>query len=125
MNDRLEEDSIPFCQGPNPDPGMPIHPPPPEAWDCHAHIFGPLEQYHLTANRSFTPPEASLTAYRRMLAAVGIAHAVIVPPSVYGTDNRCTFDSVSAAGGLSGGPQEDFGTTSGTSLRCGSLFNSR
>jgi hypothetical protein len=39
MNDRLEEDSIPFCQGPNPDPGMPIHQPPPEAWDCHAHIF--------------------------------------------------------------------------------------
>jgi predicted TIM-barrel fold metal-dependent hydrolase len=34
-----------------------------------------------------------------MLAALGIAHAVIVQPSVYGTDNRCTLDSVSAAGG--------------------------
>ena len=79
---------------------MPIHPPPPKACDCHAHIFGPVEQYPLTANRSFTPPEASLAAYRRMLAALGIVHAVIVQPSVYGTDNRCTLDSVSAAGGL-------------------------
>lgn len=100
MNDRLEEESIPFCQGPNPDPGMPGHPSPPEAWDCHAHIFGRMDQYPLTANRSFTPTEASLTAYRRMLAALGIAHAVIVQPSVYGTDNRCTLDAVSAAGGL-------------------------
>ena len=100
MNERSEQDSIPFGQGPNPDPGIPIHPLPPEAWDCHAHIFGPVEQYPFTANRSFTPPEASLTAYRRMLAALGIAHAVIVQPSVFGTDNRCTFDSVSAAGGL-------------------------
>jgi predicted TIM-barrel fold metal-dependent hydrolase len=94
-----KEHSLPSCQGPNPDPGTPIHATPPAAWDCHAHIFGPVEQYPFTPNRSFTPPEASLTAYRRMLAALGIAHAVIVQPSVYGTDNRCTFDSVSAAGG--------------------------
>jgi len=94
-----EGNSIPFCQGPNPDPGTPIHSTSPEAWDCHAHIFGPVEQYPFTPNRSFTPPEASLAAYRQMLAALGIAHAVIVQPSVYGTDNRCTLDSVVAAGG--------------------------
>jgi len=99
MNERVEGNSIPFCQGPNPDPGTPIHSTPPEAWDCHAHIFGPVEQYPFTPNRSFTPPEAGLAAYRQMLAALDIAHAVIVQPSVYGTDNRCTFDSVTAAGG--------------------------
>ncbi|MGD0467407.1 MAG: amidohydrolase family protein [Terriglobales bacterium] len=99
MNERVEGNSIPFCQGPNPDPGTPIHSTPSEAWDCHAHIFGPVEQYPFTPNRSFTPPEASLAAYRRMLAALGIAHAVIVQPSVYGTDNRCTLDAVAAAGG--------------------------
>ncbi len=99
MNEQVKEKSIPFCQGPNPDPGTPIHSTPSEAWDCHAHIFGPVEQYPFTPNRSFTPPEASLAAYRRMLAALGIAHAVIVQPSVYGTDNRCTFDSVVAEGG--------------------------
>ncbi len=98
MNE-IEGISIPVCQGPNPDPGTPIHPTPCEAWDCHAHIFGPIEEYPFTANRTFTPPEASLTSYRRMLGALGVPHAVIVQPSVYGTDNRCTFDSVSAAAG--------------------------
>jgi 2-pyrone-4,6-dicarboxylate lactonase len=99
MSDPVEGNSIPNCQGPNPDPGTPSHATPPEAWDCHAHIFGPVEQYPLTPNRSYTPPEANLAAYRRMLAALGIAHAVIVQPSVYGTDNRCTGDAVVAAGG--------------------------
>jgi len=99
MNEQTEGNSIPFCQGPNPDPGMPIHSTPSEAWDCHAHIFGPVEQYPFTLNRSFTPPAASLAEYRRTLAALGIAQAVIVQSSVYGTDNRGTLDSVAAAGG--------------------------
>jgi len=99
MNEQVARNSIAFCQGPNPDPGTPIHSTPPEAWDCHAHIFGPVEQYPFTRNRSFTPPEASLAAYRRMLAALGIAYAAIVQPSVYGTDNRCTLDSVVDVGG--------------------------
>ena len=102
MSDRVEGNSIPICQGPNPDPGMPRHATPAEAWDCHAHIFGLVDQYPFTPNRSYTPPEASLAAYRRMLAALGIAHAVIVQPSVYGTDNRCTLDAVVAAGGMAG-----------------------
>ena len=99
MSDPVDGNSIPNCQGPNPDPGTPIHVTPAGAWDCHAHIFGPVEQYPFTPKRSYTPPEANLAAYRRMLAALGIAHAVIVQPSVYGTDNRCTYDTVVAAAG--------------------------
>jgi 2-pyrone-4,6-dicarboxylate lactonase len=34
-----------------------------------------------------------------MLSALGLDRAVIVQPSVYGTDNRCTFDAVIASGG--------------------------
>jgi len=34
-----------------------------------------------------------------MLAALGFERAVIVQPSVYGTDNRCTRDAVVASGG--------------------------
>jgi predicted TIM-barrel fold metal-dependent hydrolase len=98
MSESGKSESIPLCQGPNPDPGKPKLPPPPHAWDCHAHIFGPVEQYPFIPNRRFTPPEASLDAYRRMLSALGIAHAVIVQPSVYGTDNCCTFDAVADAG---------------------------
>jgi predicted TIM-barrel fold metal-dependent hydrolase len=34
-----------------------------------------------------------------MLGALGLDRAVIVQPSVYGTDNRCTHDAVAASGG--------------------------
>jgi len=34
-----------------------------------------------------------------MLSALGLERAVIVQPSVYGTDNRCTHDAVAASGG--------------------------
>jgi predicted TIM-barrel fold metal-dependent hydrolase len=91
--------TIPGCQGFNPDPGKPRLAIPPGSCDCHAHIFGPVDKYPFTANRSYTPPEASIEAYRRMLAALGFERAVIVQPSVYGTDNRCTRDAVAAAGG--------------------------
>jgi predicted TIM-barrel fold metal-dependent hydrolase len=99
MSKPSSESSIPFCQGPNPDPGLPKITVPEHAWDCHAHIFGPEEQYPFATNRSYTPPEASIGAYRRMLAALGIQHAVIVQPSVYGTDNKCTANAVAASAG--------------------------
>ena len=91
--------AIPGCQGYNPDPGKPRLAIPPGSCDCHAHIFGPVDKYPYTPNRSYTPPEASIEAYRRMLAALEFERAVIVQPSVYGTDNGCTRDAVAASGG--------------------------
>ncbi len=100
MSDRAENAAaIPGCQGFNPDPGRPRLVIPPDSCDCHAHIFGPVDKYPFTPNRSYTPPEASIEAYRRMLGALGFERGVIVQPSVYGTDNRCTRDAVVAAGG--------------------------
>jgi len=49
--------------------------------------------------RSYTPPEAGIPAYARLLRAFGFERAVIVQPSVYGTDNRCTYDAVRQSGG--------------------------
>lgn len=99
MSERAEHAEIPGCQGYNPDPGKPRLAIPPSSCDCHAHIFGPADKYPYTPHRSYTPPEASIEAYRRMLAALGFERAVIVQPSVYGTDNRCTRDAVVASGG--------------------------
>jgi predicted TIM-barrel fold metal-dependent hydrolase len=94
-----DDAAIPGCQAFNPDPGQPRLAIPPGSCDCHAHIFGPADRYPFTPNRSYTPPEAPVEAYRHMLAALGFERGVIVQPSVYGTDNRCTRDAVVASGG--------------------------
>jgi predicted TIM-barrel fold metal-dependent hydrolase len=99
MNSSEGEAAIPVCEASNPEPGKPKLIAPSNAWDCHAHIFGPPEQYSFVPGRSYTPPEASISAYQRMLSALGPGRAVIVQPSVYGTDNRCTYDAVVASGG--------------------------
>ena len=66
------------------------------ACDCHAHIFGPPSQ--LVSSRLYTPPAASLADYTHVLAVLGIERAVIVQPSVYGTDNRTTLQAVTEMG---------------------------
>lgn len=89
----------PRCQAPDPHPRRPQHPAPPGAWDCHAHIVGPTERYPLTPDRSYTPPPADRDAYKEVLDTLGLEHAVIVQPSFYGTDNRCTLDALRAEHG--------------------------
>jgi predicted TIM-barrel fold metal-dependent hydrolase len=66
--------------------------------DCHAHIFGPQSRYAYAAGRRYTPDDALLPAYRVMLASHGIDRAVLIQPSVYGTDNRAMLDALSEAG---------------------------
>ena len=70
--------------------------PPPEACDCHTHVFGPFDRYPLTRERSYTPPPAPVSDLIARLDRAGLARAVIVQPSAYGTDNRCTLDAVAA-----------------------------
>ena len=82
-----------------PEPGQPKIAVPPKACDCHAHIIGPGQQYPFAANRSYTPPEAHREEYVRMLDSLGLERAVIVQPSFFGTDNRCTYDAIVASGG--------------------------
>ena len=53
----------------------------------------------MVPGRSYTPPEAGIPAYARLLSALGFERAVIVQPSVYGIDNRCTYDAVRQSGG--------------------------
>src|SRR5512142_369752 len=99
MNDASGSPAPPLCQPPNPDLTPPRFKPPPGTWDCHLHIIGPPAQYPYVANRSYTPVEAHVDAYRRVPAASHIDHAVIVQPSFYGTDNRGTRDAILASNG--------------------------
>ncbi len=71
---------------------------PPNACDCHAHVFGDADRYPFSAARGYTPPPATLAQYRAMLDVLGIERAVIVQPSVYGTDNACTREAVEELG---------------------------
>jgi predicted TIM-barrel fold metal-dependent hydrolase len=87
------------CQGPNPDLTPPRFVAPLGTCDCHLHIVGPSAQYPLLSNRRITPREATLEDYLRVMAALRIQHAVVVQPSFYGTDNRCTRDAILAAKG--------------------------
>src|SRR5450631_3535124 len=68
------------------------------ATDCHAHICGPAARYEYFAERIYTPADALLTDYRQMLAMLGIERAVLVQPSVYGTDNSAMLDAMKAGG---------------------------
>lgn len=65
--------------------------------DCHAHIFGPQSKYAYAPTRRYTPPDAALADYVRMLTTLGVTRAVLVQPSVYMTDNTLILDALAAA----------------------------
>lgn len=67
--------------------------PPPLACDCHTHVIGPKGDYPLAGERPYTPGDATLGELEAMLAGIGVSRVVIVQPSIYGADNRCTLDA--------------------------------
>src|SRR5262249_18306138 len=95
---REEIDPMEMCQGPRSETKRPKTKVPPKSCDCHMHIFGPDSQYPYTPNRGYTPPEALVPKYFRMLDTLGIERAVVVQASVYGTDNSRTVAAVTEMG---------------------------
>lgn len=73
--------------------------PPPGACDCHIHTIGPFDRYPLADERPYTPHEATAADMHAMLARQGLSRAVVVQPSIYGFDNRCTMDAVDSLNG--------------------------
>lgn len=76
---------------------------PPGACDAHIHIFGPLDRYPSVAHPHYTLPDAKLAHYRGLMARLGLQRFVIVQPSFYDADNRCTLDALAEAGGMARG----------------------
>ncbi len=83
------------CPAPDRNPRPPRMPLPPGACDSHAHICGPAAAFPYAAERIYTPPDATLDDYLGLLAALGVERAVLVQPSVYGTDNAALLDALS------------------------------
>jgi predicted TIM-barrel fold metal-dependent hydrolase len=68
------------------------------ACDCHVHLFGDPQRYPFFPARVYTPETTSVAELRSMLDALHMDRVVVVQPSVYGTDNRCTLDAVRELG---------------------------
>ena len=71
---------------------------PPGACDCHVHVIGDPARYPMTAERVYTPPQASVDALLALQSALHLDRVVIVQPSIYGADNRCMMDAVRRLG---------------------------
>ena len=76
----------------------PTFAPPPGTTDCHMHIVGSPRAYPFGAGRSYSTIAATPDDYRGVMARLGISRTVIVQPSFYGTDNRCTVDAIRTLG---------------------------
>lgn len=94
MNAPATEAGPPPCPGPDPSVAPPTFSVPIGACDCHAHVIGRPPRHPLVPERSYTPPEATPAAYRRMLGALGCTRGVLVQVSVHGTDNRLLVDTL-------------------------------
>jgi D-galactarolactone isomerase len=68
------------------------------AVDTHIHMYGPVAQYPLAPTRMNDPPLATVEDYRATMAWIGVERCVVVQPSHYAKDNRCTMDAVKALG---------------------------
>jgi 2-pyrone-4,6-dicarboxylate lactonase len=92
------EPGAPACAPPDFVPRKPRVAFPPHACDCHAHILGPVSRHPYSPERIYTPPDCLLPDYRAVLATLGVERAVLVQPSVYGTDNTVLLQALRAAG---------------------------
>ncbi|MBV6307232.1 amidohydrolase family protein [Candidimonas humi] len=83
--------SVPFSGG----TGTPRLAVPADACDCHMHIF---DGRHPFAEGAPAVPRAGVEDYKLLQKRLGTSRAVVVAPSMYGLDNRCTIGATAALG---------------------------
>ncbi len=76
--------------------GRPSRVLPANACDSHMHIFDP--RFPPSPHWKRQPPVAGVDVYRRLQERLGTTRTVVVTPSTYGTDNRCTLDALAQLG---------------------------
>jgi D-galactarolactone isomerase len=69
---------------------------PPNACDCHMHIYN--SRFPVAPNAALRPGDAHAEDYRLFQKRIGTTRNVIVTPSTYGTDNSCTLDALATLG---------------------------
>src|SRR3954471_18568308 len=86
------EEQVPYSSGTE----RPELKAPANACDCHMHIYD--SRFPVAANATWRPPDAHVDDYRRLQRRLGTTRNVVVTPSTYGTDNRCTLDALGQLG---------------------------
>jgi D-galactarolactone isomerase len=71
--------------------------PPGQSTDCHIHIFDPV-RFPYPVPTTTPPPAASVEDYRLLQRRTGTKRTVVVTPSNYATDNRCTLTAIQELG---------------------------
>jgi D-galactarolactone isomerase len=74
---------------------------PAHACDCHMHIYD--SRFPVAPSATLRPADAPVDAYRLLQQRLGTTRAVVVTPSTYGTDNRCTLDALAQFGDIARG----------------------
>lgn len=87
----MDPAAIPFTAGTAP-PRLAV---PPDAVDCHHHVYDAREPVAPGAKAHAT---ATLADHARLLARLGVARHVLVQPSTYGFDNALHLRALEAAG---------------------------
>ena len=64
--------------------------------DTHMHFYD--SKYAMVPTAVVRPPDASVEMYRELKSKLGIDRTVVVQPSSYGKDNRCTLESIERLG---------------------------
>jgi predicted TIM-barrel fold metal-dependent hydrolase len=98
LSPNLSSNFSPDCPGPLPSTRTPRFVAPVGSCDCHFHVFGPYNHFPLSRHRTYTPPEASLQEYQRVMRVLRLDRHVIVQPSGYGSDNSCMLDALDRLG---------------------------
>ncbi len=91
-------DLAPLCKGPDRQLRAPARFGFPRgSVDAHFHVLGPAVRYPYSPSRIYTPPDSTQQDYLALIGALGIDRAVLIQPSVYGTDNRAMLDMIRSA----------------------------
>lgn len=66
------------------------------ACDCHMHIFD--SRFPLAEKARRKEADAPVSEYRKLQQRLGLERVVIVQPTAYGRDNRCTLEAIAQLG---------------------------
>lgn len=69
---------------------------PPGACDCHMHIYD--TRFPATPNARRVEEDALVPEYRKVQQRLGLERVVVVQPTQYGQDHRCTLAAIAELG---------------------------